>query len=219
MPSNDKSTRDTVLIEKAIEHAFGLSEKKKDSSIFSDQDLPVRYYFYPAWRSRLGHLVLFFFLSVAAIMLSYEFPQLVVQGDLFTVGNTVFVMHMPILMFIPGYVLARALMFIYNSRYIIDERGAEAQIGLVSLRLRQTRLKYEDIRGVRAIQSILDRILNIGTVEIGSAMTEDIEIRMLGVENPRAIQILVCKERDKRLKTIVSTTGSKAAAIDIDTRD
>jgi len=219
MPSNDKSTRDSVLIDRAIEHAFGLSEQKKDSTIFSDKDLPVRYYFYPTWRSRLGSLILFFVLAIAAIRFSYEFTSLVVHGELFTIGDTSFIMSMPVLMFIPGYVLARVLLFMYNARYIIDERGAEAQVGLVALRLRQIRLKYEDIRGVRTDQSILDRILNVGTIEIGSAMTGEIEIRMVGVDNPRAVQILICKERDKRLKIISGSIGTKAAVVDIDTRD
>ena len=219
MLAGDSSKQDSVLIDKAIEHAFGLSEQKKGSTIFSDRNLPVRYYFYPTWRSRLGHLVLFFVFAIVAIRLSHEFTSLVVHGELFTIGNTQFIMSMPVLMFIPGYILARVLLFIYNSRYILDERGAESQTGLVALRLRQVRLKYEDIRGVRTIQSIPDRILNIGTVEIGSAMTEDIEIRMIGVYNPRAIQILICKERDKRLKRIANSAGPKVAVIDIDTRD
>ena len=219
MPSNDNSKRDTGLIDKAVEHAFGLSTQQKDSSIFYDDDLPVRYYFYPTWRSKLGSLILFSILSFMAIGLSNEFTSMVVRGELFTIGSTRFVMSMPILMFVPGYVLARVLLYIYNARYIITERGTEAQIGLVALRLRQMHLKYEDIRGVRAVQSILDRILNIGDVEIGSAMTETVEITMVGVDNPRAVQILICNERDKRLKNLSSSIGRKATMVDIDTRD
>ena len=86
----------------------------------------------------------------------------------------------------------------YDSKYIIDERGVEAQMGLVSLNLRQPRLRYEDIRGVEPTQTIFERLLGIGSVLIGSAMTKDIEIAMRGVANPRAIQLLIGGERDKR---------------------
>ena len=219
MSANDNSTHDFILINKAVKHAFGLDAGRRGSGIFSDNGLPVRYYFYPTWRSKLGKLLLFFIFSILAIRLSLEFDEMVIRGELFTIGNTIFFMSMPILMAIPGYILARVLLYIYNCRYIIDERGVEAQIGLVALRLRQIRLKYEDIRGVETQQSIVERILNIGTVEVGSAMTDVIEITMKGIANPRAVQILIGNERDKRLKRIVGNIGGKITAIDIDTRD
>jgi len=39
----------------------------------------------------------------------------------------------------------------------------------------------------------------------GSAMTQDVEIVMTGVANPRAIQLLVNSERDKRLEEMKSS--------------
>ena len=42
-------------------------------------------------------------------------------------------------------------------------------------------------------------MLGIGTVSIGSAMTQDTEVIMEGVANPRAIQLLINSEQSKRL--------------------
>ena len=91
-------------------------------------------------------------------------------------------------------------MRIYDSKFIIDERGVEAQVGLVSLNLRQPRLRWEDIRGVEPNQTLWERILGIGSVLVGSAMTNEVEIVMEGVGNPRSVQLLIGAERDKHLK-------------------
>ena len=97
---------------------------------------------------------------------------------------------------------AKILIHIYDAKFIIDEHGVEAQIGLVSLNLRQPRLRWEDIRGVEPNQTIWERILGIGTVLVGSAMTQEVEVQMSGVANPRAIQLLIGGERDRRLREL-----------------
>ena len=101
--------------------------------------------------------------------------------------------------------LARVLIHIYDSRYIIDERGIEGQLGLVSFTLRQPRLRFEDIRGVEPNQNIWERFLNIGSVLIGSAMKDDVEITMRGVADPRAIQQLISAERDRFTRNLRNT--------------
>ena len=138
-------------------------------------------------------------------------PVTVIRGKLFPIGDTVLYLDLPLLVLLPGFLLGKVLLYIYNSKYIIDERGVEAQVGLVSLNLRQPRLRYEDIRGVEPQQTLWERILGIGSVGIGSAMTQDVEIMMNGVANPRAIQLLIGGERDKRVR-LIQETGAKNAA-------
>ena len=57
-------------------------------------------------------------------------------------------------------------------------------------------------------QTIWERLFGIGSVLIGSAMTQDVEVVMGGVANPRAIQLLICSERDRKLKEL-NTTAAK----------
>ncbi len=170
-------------------------------------DKPVRYYFFPTWRSQLIPLIGFFALCVLSIKGSELLPLSIIQGKLFSIGGVTYFLDLPLFALLPGFMLGKILIYMYDCKYIVDENGVEAQIGLVSLNLRQPRLRYEDIRGVEPNQTILERVLGIGSVLIGSAMTQDVEIVMEGVADPRAIQLLVSGEREHLLKLIHSAAA------------
>ncbi len=180
----------------------------------SDYDgMNVRFYFYPTWRSQLFPLIGFFISSILCIYISNNFEISVIKGKLFDIFGTRLYLHLPLLSLIPALVLGRLLISIYDSRYIVDERGVEAQIGLFSMSLRQPRLRYEDIRGVEPVQTIWERILGIGGVLIGSAMTQDVEIVMEGIADPRGVQLLIGGERDKRLKELKGAVMTDQVAV------
>ena len=162
----------------------------------------TRYIFYPTWRSQLSNLTAYFVLCVVTIYLSWAFPIFVIKGPLFSIGATRYYLYLPVLILGPGFMLTRILIQIYNCKYIIDERGVEAQVGLVSFELRQPRLRWEDIRGVEPTQNIWERALNIGSVVVGSAMNDSVEIVMNGVANPKAIQLLINSERDCFMRSL-----------------
>ena len=174
---------------------------------------PIRYYFYPTWRSQLFNLLGFLVLCVLAVLVSKWVPLLIVKGKLFSLFGTQYYLHLPLLSLLPGVMLGKTLINIYDAKYIIDERGVEAQIGLVSLSLRQPRLRWEDIRGVEPNQTIWERLLGIGSVLVGSAMTQDVEIVMTGVANPRAVQLLIGGERDRRLREMNSKSAEQQLAV------
>lgn len=168
----------------------------------------VRYYFYPTWRSQLLNLIWFGLTSILSIVASQNGPSwLVVRGSIFSFGSTTVYLDVPILVLIPGFVLSRVFIAVYNAKYIIDDGGVEAQIGLVSLNLRQPRLRWEDIRGSEPQQTIWERILGIGTVLVGSAMTQDVEIVMNGVPSPKTIQLLIQNERERRMQELRNIGG------------
>lgn len=163
----------------------------------------TRYYFFPTWRSQFFLLIWFTVTSVAAIYLSRAYPVIfMIPGELFSTSSTRYMLYLPYLVLGPGFFLGKILINIYNSKYIIDETGLEAQVGLVSLNLRQPRIRWEDIRGVEPRQTIWERMLGIGTIAIGSAMTSEPEIVMEGVANPRAIQLLINAEQSKKLQEL-----------------
>ena len=173
----------------------------------------VVYYFYPTWRCQLFHLIGFLILCYLSVLCSHWAPLTVIRGPLFSLGNTTYFLDLPVLSLIPAAMLGKILLYMYNSKYIIDDNGVEAQVGLVSLNLRQPRLRYEDIRGVEPNQTIWERILGIGTVLIGSAMTDDVEITMSGVANPRAIQLLINSERDRRVRALTAGDSERGRKI------
>lgn len=178
-------------------------------------ETPIRYYFFPTWRSQFLNLLAFAGLCVLGIIGSRAIPHTVMAGSLFSLGDTTYYLHLPLLCLPAGAMLVRILIHMYDAKYIIDQHGVEAQIGLVSLNLRQPRLRWEDIRGVEPNQTIWERILGIGTVLVGSAMTQDVEVVMSGVANPRAIQLLIGGERDRRLRELQHTGQGVRQAIGI----
>ena len=180
------------------------------SPIDRRDEVNLRYNFYPTWRSQLGTLVWFFVTGILSVVGSEAMPGLVIRGPLFSTNSGTCNLHLPLLVFIPAYFLVRALLRMFDSQYVVDARGVEAQIGLVSLRLRQPRLRYEDIRGVEPEQTLGQRMLGIGDVAIGSAMTDGVEILMQGVANPRGVQLLISGEMEKRMRTL--TQGGNAGA-------
>lgn len=174
------------------------------SPIERASDESIRYYFYPTWRSQVTNLFMFAVLSVLCIVASRTLPWLVIPGKLFSWNQTTVMLYFPLLSLIPLTILGKILIKVYDAKYIIDEGGVEAQVGLVSMTLRQPRLRWEDIRGSEPRQTLMERLLGIGTVEIGSAMKEDVEITMLGVANPKAIQLLIQGERERRMQDLRS---------------
>ena len=169
---------------------------------------------YPTWRSQLVGLFWFFVTSALAVSLSKgSLSFLVVTNRLFSIGGTEVAFSLPLLTLLPGYFLGRILLTIYDSQYIIDDKGIEAQIGLVSLSLRQPRLRYEDIRGVEPTQTIVERLLGIGTLLVGSAMTFEVEIVMAGIASPREVQKLLNEQREKFLTRIGKSSSGEVDVI------
>jgi len=89
---------------------------------------------------------------------------------------------------------------IYDGYFKIDNRGVELKTGVLSINQKIVRVRYEDIRSIEVAQSILDRVLDVGTIGVASAATEGIEIAYNGVAAPREIQDLMQSERDRRLR-------------------
>lgn len=176
------------------------------SNIRSSDYPPIRYVFYPTWRSQIINLAIFVLLSVVAIWGSQSIPLTVAEGHLLNLWGYKLILRLPLLTLLPGWMLTKILINVYDSKFIIDSHGVEAHVGLVSFNLRQPRLRWEDIRGVEPNQTIWERFVGIGSVLIGSAMTQDVEIVMEGVANPRAIQLLVGQERDRRLEFLRGAT-------------
>lgn len=174
----------------------------------------IRYHLYPTWRSQFGNLILFFLTSLVTIIGSnWSRDTTVIHGELFTIGGTTFYLYLPLLIFLPGFVLGKILVRAYDSEYIIDGRGIEAKVGLVSLMLRQPRMRFEDVRGVEPSQTIWERLLNIGHLEIGSAMKDDVEITMQGISNPRAVQLFISGEIERSLRRITQSTNNNAGLL------
>jgi len=180
--------------------------EKYGSAVEQYPEKNIRYHLFPTWRSQLGNLLLFLLTSLVTISASNWVDWTIIKGELFSFNGTSYQLHLPILIFLPGLILTKILVRIYDSEYIIDGRGVEAQVGIVSFMLRQPRLRFEDIRGVEPSQTIIERLFTIGQLEIGSAMKEDVEIVMEGISDPRAVQLFLSEEIERSLRRITNST-------------
>ena len=150
------------------------------------------------WRSELGLVALYFVLGFICVVLSREYPGTVIVGPLFRIGSWVFILHLPLLWFFPFTAFVVMSVRIYNVRYVIDARGIEARVGILSFKQRITRVRYEDVRSVETDQSLLDRVLDIGNLEVSTAATGMIEIVLEGIASPKEVQDMLQRERETR---------------------
>lgn len=74
----------------------------------------------------------------------------------------------------------------YSRRYTIDNDNVESRHGVIAREV--TSIRLVDIRNITVKQSLFDRILFIGDIEIGSAGTADIEVVFQRVGRPVAVK-------------------------------
>lgn len=153
------------------------------------------------WRSEIERLALFLFFCIAAVVGSELFPSTVIEGKLITIGNYHILLRLPLLWLIfPFMCVSLAIHKIYNVRYVVDSVGVEVKEGILSLRQVVTKVRYEDIRSVEIDQGVIDRMLDIGTLEISTASTSGIECVLEGVEAPEEVRDMLNRERDAMVK-------------------
>ncbi|RMD88144.1 MAG: PH domain-containing protein [Candidatus Dadabacteria bacterium] len=153
-----------------------------------------------AWRSQIPKLVIYFALCVASIILSRKFPGTIIHGKLFSIGSITIWLRFPLFTLLPLWGLLNVIYPIYDALFTIDGNGVEMRKGILSLRQNIIRVRYEDIRVIEVQQTLLERILNIGAVEVGSAATGKIEIVFDRISSPHELQRAIQAEKDARLK-------------------
>ena len=141
---------------------------------------------------------MFLILCVGAVYFSALLPASIIRGRLFTIGDTPLFLSLPLFSMPTFLVLGKLLIRIYDVRYSIHAEGITSRIGVLSLQQVVTTVRYEDVRAVEVVQSIWDRIIGVGTLEISTSATGGVEILMDGIASPREIQNMILGERDRR---------------------
>jgi uncharacterized membrane protein YdbT with pleckstrin-like domain len=62
------------------------------------------------------------------------------------------------------------------------------------------KVRYEDIVGIETKQTLLERMLNVGDILIGTAATGGVEIQLEGISSPFTVQQVIQDERSRRLE-------------------
>jgi len=151
------------------------------------------------WRSEVMRLILFFVLSAASVVLSRRFPGSIISGELFTIGGTSITLKLPLFWLLPLMALGSAFYRVYNVRYSVDSQGIESRIGVLSLNQITTRIRFEDIRSIETEQTLIERLLDVGLVAMGTAASSGLEMTFEGIAAPREVQNMIQNERDARI--------------------
>ena len=79
--------------------------------------------------------------------------------------------------------------------YTLTNKRVMSKAGIISRRVNEVGVK--DIRNINVKQGIFERLFGVGTVEIASAGTADIEVRFIGVNDPIRARDLIRREKDE----------------------
>lgn len=145
-----------------------------------------------SWLNQWHLILLTALLEWAIIDLSIRFPELATfSTQLGTVpisGS-----YLPI---IPVFVLLRAAFNIYNQRLVITPNYLIHVTGRLWWRERSSRLEYDHIQEIETIESIIQRLLGLGDLNvlpIGAGNRQ--AIVMKGLHKPRAVKDLIRSKR------------------------
>jgi len=86
--------------------------------------------------------------------------------------------------FLAGVVVVGLIVRI-STTYTITDRRLHIRRGVFSRRTRDTRL--ERVQNVNTRQSVVERVLRVGTVDFDTAGSEDSDFAFIGVANPRRV--------------------------------
>jgi uncharacterized membrane protein YdbT with pleckstrin-like domain len=122
----------------------------------------------PVWRSILG----FYVAGILAALV------LAVVVGLFTGSGTA------VVVWIAGVVVVvvAGLVKRIGTRYVITNQRLHIKRGILARRVQQTRI--ERVQNVNTSQSLLDRLLRVGSVDFDTAGTDDSDFVFSGVSRP-----------------------------------
>jgi uncharacterized membrane protein YdbT with pleckstrin-like domain len=72
-----------------------------------------------------------------------------------------------------------------STRYSITNQRLRIERGLLSRKVQQTRI--ERVQNVNTSQSVVERVLRVGTVDFDTAGTDDSDFTFVGVGNPHSV--------------------------------
>jgi Bacterial PH domain/Bacterial SH3 domain len=168
-----------------------------------------------SWRAEFRLIGIYLVTLVLSIWLSRFLAWTVVVGHLFRLFDRTVFLYLPVLWLIPLNILLYALARKYDASYSFTTTDIEAKTGIMGLNLKKVRVRYEDIKSVQLTQTLEQRLLNIGDIEVSSAATSGIEIRILGIYNPAEIKRFIDNEKNMRSHTSINLKSKQEDAENI----
>lgn len=155
-----------------------------------------------SWKSRLGGVGVFLFLCGLVAYLSQldKFRWSLLFKSLPLPGGYLLEMALPVLCLLPLTQLVLLLWYVYEAVMLIDVRGVEMRRGLLAKRQKVSRVRFEEISVAEVKQTRLEKILGVGGIQIKVAPSNQVALVMQGIATPKAVQMIIQSERDRRAK-------------------
>jgi uncharacterized membrane protein YdbT with pleckstrin-like domain len=138
----------------------------------------VFFHGHPSWRSMLG----FYLKGVAGAVLAGAVAGLVTA---ISAGKVQVGWVAAAVVAVLVVVLVTGMVRLLRTTYTITDRRLTIDTGLLSRELHETRL--ERVQNVNSRQSLLERVLRVGTVDFDTAAGAEYDFKFRGVENPHQI--------------------------------
>jgi uncharacterized membrane protein YdbT with pleckstrin-like domain len=139
----------------------------------------VIYEGHPSWRSILAYYVKGLLVAIVVAVVAY-----LLDGIGLAVGFVVLVL---------GIVLVAGFIRRVATVYTITNQRLRIKRGIVARQVQQTQL--DRVQNVNTNQSVLERVLQVGTVDFDTAGTDDSEFKFAGVEDPDEVVAAVDRAR------------------------
>lgn len=153
--------------------------------------------FRPSLLSQLGKFFLAIVILVGglplSLLLAERSPE--TQGVFFALSIVVYV--------VATLVLLSAFWRVYNQNFHLCDDYLSSNVGILSTSLCTTRILYAHIRGIEIRQSLLQRILGLGDLHIGTDINKgESEMCLCGVRHPFALKDLLLHRAGIRLEKL-----------------
>lgn len=147
-------------------------------------------------------------LAVSMILVVYFLKDLLVQGyaDMVTTATTEQIMAFSAFMNKTGFwvtiltcltLYARILFVQHNEKLFLGKTYVEMHRGIIARK--RTRISLEHIRTVDTNQGVIDRLLNIGSIEVATAGTADSELVVNRILDPIEVRNAIKQQQQRAL--------------------
>jgi uncharacterized membrane protein YdbT with pleckstrin-like domain len=149
----------------------------------------VIYEGHPSWRSILGFYLKGLLGAIVAGVIGH-----LLDGIGLAIGLAVLVIA---LVLVTGFIRR------FATTYTITDQRLRIKRGIISRHVQQTEIAR--VQNVNSNQSVLERLLQVGTVDFDTAGTDDADFKFAGVEDPEEVVAAVDRAR--------KGSGTPAAAV------
>jgi uncharacterized membrane protein YdbT with pleckstrin-like domain len=156
------------------------------------QDERVVFEGHPSWRA----------------LLSFYVPA--VAGALVAAVVVALVADVALALLVAAVLIGAALLYGLVKRmatvYMVSSQRLYIRQGIVAKRAQQTRI--DRVQNVNTEQSVLDRVLRVGTVDFDTAGSDDSEFRFVGIADPDAVVSAVDRAQREAAEAAAQRPGS-----------